>query len=206
MGSGLRAVRYEQDLGREGLVSRGDDCGSDQAQHDSSGAVSGHALRGPAARGRRGDDHARARDRDRVDPRPRACDLPHGRSARGASSRTTDGPVRPHTGHLRGFRHRLQRLRSDGPRVRLRLCAARDSRVPRHRRDERNRAALEDGRRRHVSGIAQGARDLVRPLRFALRCCHGAADLPSALRREGLRAGHTRRPVVRRGRDVRSSG
>ena len=49
----------------------------------------------------------------------------------------------------------------------------------------------------------EGPRDLVRPLRRAVRRGARAARLPAALRREGPRARHARHPLVRGGGDVR---
>ena len=56
-------------------------------------------------------------------------------------------------------------------------------------------------RRRHVPARAPRPRDLVRPLRRALRRRARPARLPAALRREGARHGRARRAVDRRRRD-----
>ena len=74
---------------------------ADPAEHRPSRALPRHALGRPAARSRRGHDHARPRDRDRVDPRPRAGDLPDRRGARGAARWPADGSLRPRPRHRR---------------------------------------------------------------------------------------------------------
>ena len=189
-----------------GRLAHSDEPVADQAEHHPSRPLPRDALRGHPARGRRRDHHARPRHGHRVDPRPRACDLPHGGRARRASRRTPDGSPRPRSGDRRRLRDRSGRLRAHGSRLSRRQRAARDPRLHRRRGDERRRPPGTDGRGGHVPAGEEGESDLLRALRCALRRGARPARLPSALRREGLRAGHARHPLVRRCPPWRSSG
>ena len=185
------------------IRSPGDEPAADPAKHRAAGAGSRDALRCASARCRRRHDHARPRHRDRVGPRPRACDLPDRRRARRTAGRPAHGPVRACSRDRRRVCRRRGGLLADCTRMCRGLGAARRPRLPRYRRNERRRASLADSRRRHVSRVAQGAGHLVCPLRRAVRCRARATRVPAAVRRKGHRARHARRPVAGGGGDVR---